>query len=285
MKALKFYVFFASLVLVLSSCIEKSDKYRSVIAQRDSLAVEKQELDSSYNQTITLLNDIEAGFVVISQNEKQMQINLKGLEGKKANQREVIAAQMKAIKESLEQNRAKIAELRNLESKKRKANTILTETINRLQIKMDEQVIHIQSLQAELIQKNIVIDELTTTVSYQQNVLEQQKNKISEQVTDMNTVWYYIASTKLLKEAKIVTDAGIFQSKKVMENDFDKNVFTQIDLRNTSLISTNSKNAKILSSHPQNSYTLETGADKNITIKITDPSKFWSVSKYLVVQI
>lgn len=285
MKAIKFYALFAVLVFLSTSCVEKSDKYLTAIAQRDSLAIEKQELDSSYNQTITLLNDIEAGFVVISQNEKQMQINLKGLEGKKTNQREIIAAQMKAIKESLEQNRAKIAELRNLESKKRKANTILTETINRLQIKMDEQVIQIQTLQAELMQKNIVIDELTTTVVYQQNVLEQQKTKITEQVSDMNTAWYCVASTKLLKEAKIVTDAGLFQSKKVMENEFDKKAFTQIDIRNTSLIYTNSKNAKILSSHPQNSYILETGAENKISIKITDAAKFWSISKYLVVQI
>jgi len=285
MKAIKFYVIFAALTLLTASCVEKSDKYKAAVAQRDSLAIEKQVLDSNYNQTITLLNDIEAGFAVINQNEKQMQLDLKGAEGKKANQRELIIAQMKTIKESMEQNKAKIAELRILESKKRKANSLLTETIKLLQSKMDEQAVQIQTLQAELLQKKIVIDELNTTVNYQQNVLEQQKTTIAEQVTDKNTVWYCVATSKQLKEAKIVTDAGLFQSKKVMENDFDKKAFNQVDLRNISLIATNSNNVKILSSHPQSSYQLVTGADKKITIKITDPSKFWSVSKYLVVQI
>jgi len=285
MKAIKFYAIFAALAFLTASCVENSGKYKTAVAQRDSLAIEKQALDSNYNQTIALLNDIEAGFAVISQSEKQVQLNIKGVEGNKTNQRELIVAQMKAIKETMEQNKAKIAELRNLESKKRKANSLLTETINRLQIKMDEQGVQIQSLQAELLQKNIVIDELTTTVNNQQNVLEQQKTTITEQVTNMNTVWYCVASSKQLKEAKIVTDAGLFQSKKVMENDFDKKAFIQVDLRNISLIATNSNNVKILSSHPQSSYQLVTGADKNITIKITDPSKFWSVSKYLVVQI
>jgi chromosome segregation ATPase len=285
MKAIKFFAIVAALAILTTSCVERSEKYKTAIAQRDSLAIEKQALDSNYNQTIALLNDIEAGFSVINQNEKQIQLNLKGVESKNANQREVIVAQMKAIKETMEQNRAKIAELRNLESKKREANSLLTETIKLLQIKMDEQGVQIQSLRAELLQKNIVIEELTTTMNYQQNVMEQQKTTITEQVTDMNTVWYCVATSKKLKEAKIVTDGGLFKSRKVMETDFDKNAFIQADLRSTSLIATNSTSVKILSSHPQSSYTLVTGADKYITIKITDPSSFWSVSKYLVVQI
>jgi len=70
-----------------------------------------------------------------------------------------------------------------------------------------------------------------------------------------------------------------------MATDFDNKAFTQVDLRNISSIATDSKNIKIITSHPQSSYILETGVDKKITIKITNPSKFWSVSKYLVVQI
>lgn len=292
MKATKFYVLLATLAFLTASCVENSGKYKAAVAQRDSLAIEKQVLDSNFNQTITLLNEIESGFKVISENEKQMQFNLKGVEGKTLNQRELIGAQMTAIKESMEQNRLKIAELRNLEAKKRKANGLLTEqnsqlseTIKLLQSKMDEQSIQIQGLQAELVKKNIAIDELTTIVNKQQNVLEQQMTTISEQVTDKNMVWYCVASTKQLKEAKIVTDAGLFQSGKVMKNDFDKTAFTQVDLRNTTSIVTNSTSVKILSAHPQSSYHLVTGANKKITIAITDPSSFWSVSKYLVVKI
>ncbi|MDP4276769.1 MAG: hypothetical protein Q8914_03955 [Bacteroidota bacterium] len=291
MKAIKFYAIFAALAFITVSCVEHSGKYKAVIAQRDSLAIEKQALDSSYNQTLALLNEIETGFTEINKGEKQMQLNLKGVEGKTSNQRERIVSQMKAIKGNLEQNKAKIAELRNLVSKGSKANRLLTETINRLQSKMDEQVVQIQSIQAELAKKNIAIGELTTTVTNQQTVLEQQKSTISEQETtiseqvmEKNMVWYCIATSKQLKAAKIITDAGLFSSKKVMINEFDKNAFTKVDLRSTSSIATNSKSVKILSSHPKTSYQLVIGADKNITINITDPSKFWSVSKYLVVQ-
>jgi len=290
MKAIKFYAIFAALALMSTSCVENSGKYKTAVAQRDSLAIEKQALDSNYNQTLALLNDIETGFAVISQNESQMKVNLKGVEGSKTNKREQIAAQMIAIKKGIELNKAKIAELRTLANKKGKANTRLTETIKRLQTQMDEKTVQIQTLQAELDQKNIKITELTTTVDVQskniteqQSVMEQQQSTIKVQDTDINTVWYCIASSKKLKEAKIVSSGGLFQAKK-LGNQFDNSAFTQVDLRNISSIPTNSKNIKIISTHPQNSFKLVTGADKKITIEILNPSKFWSVSKYLVVQ-
>ena len=292
MKTIKFYAIIATLVFATASCVENSVKYKAAVAQRDSLAIEKETLDSNYNQTIALLNDIEAGFAVISKNESQMKVNLKGVEGTTADRKKVIGAQMNAIKESMEQNKAKIAELRHLESKKRKANSILSETIKRLQSEMDAQAVQIQSLQAELVQKNIKIDELTTTVNVQskniadqQNVMEQQKSTIKGQDTDLNTVWYCVATSKILKESKIISASGLFSTQKVMNSEFDKKAFTQVDLRNISSIVTNSKSVKILSSHPQDSYNLVAGADKKITIEITNPSRFWSVSKYLVVQI
>jgi len=291
MKSIKFCAIFVALTLLTVSCVEKSQKYKTVVAQRDSIAIEKQALDSSYNQTLSLLNEIETGFADINKGEKQMMLDLKGTEGKAMNQRDRIVSQMKAIKENLEQNKAKIASLRNLVSKGEKANSLLTETINRLQSKMDEQVAQIKSIQAELAQKNSTIGELTTTVTNQKSAIEQQKtaisqqgNTIAEQVIEKNTVWYCIATSKQLKTAKIITDAGLFSSKKLMVSEFDKTLFTKVDLRNTSSIATNSKRVKLLSPHPQSSYQLVTGADKIITITITDPAKFWSISKYLVVQ-
>ena len=292
MKTIKFYSIILALVFITASCVENSSKYKAVVSQRDSLEHVKQVLDSNYNQTLAIVNDVEAGFSDINQNESQMKVDLKGVEGSKNNKRAVIAAQMNAIKESVEKNKAKIAELRQLASKNGKANSMLEETIKRLQSEMDQKDVQIKSLQAELDQKNIKINELNTTVNVQskniadqQNVMDQQKSTIKGQDTDLNTVWYCVYTSKKLKEAKIITGGGLFRAKKVLDTDFDKTVFTQVDLRSISSIPTNSRRATILSFHPKNSYNLVTGTDKNITIEITNPSKFWSVSKYLVVQI
>jgi predicted nucleic acid-binding Zn-ribbon protein len=292
MKTIKFYVLIVTLSFMTASCVENSSKYKAVVAQRDSLAIVKQATDSNYSKTLAILNDIDAGFSEINQNESQMKVNLKGTEGTTASRKARIGAQMQQIKESMEKNKAKIAELQKLANKKGKANGKLLETIKQLQTQMDEKTTQIQSLQAELDQKNIKITELNTTVDVQtkniadqQNVMDQQKTTIKGQDTDLNTVWYCIATSKKLKEEKIVSAGGLFKSAKVMDNEFDKSAFTQIDLRSLSSIPTNSKKVKILSLHPQNSYKLVIGADKKITIEISNPSRFWSVSKYLVVQI
>jgi len=292
MKAIKFYAIISVLAIVSVSCVENSDKYKAAVAQRDSIAFEKQALDSNYQQTIVLLNDIETGFSEISRNEGQLKYNLKGVEGSKTSKRDLIGAQMQAIKETMEQNKLKIEELQRLNSKNGKTNNLLSETIKRLQSEMMDRENQIQTLQAELEQKNIKITELSTTVDVQskniaeqKNVMEQQKSTLKGQDTDLNSVWYIIATSKELKEAKVVSGGGLFQSKKVLNADIDKQIFTQVDLRNVASIPTNSRKVKILSSHPENSYVLVPGTDKNITIEIKNPSKFWSVSKYLVVQI
>ncbi|HJV77085.1 MAG TPA: hypothetical protein VJ602_01795 [Paludibacter sp.] len=291
MKTIKFHVVIAVLALMTASCVENSSKYKTAIAERDSLVTQKQALDSNYNQSLTLLNEIEEGFSKINKNENGLKVNLKGAEGS-STQRARIAAQMTEIKTTMEQNKAKIAELQRLAAKRGKANGLLTETIKRLQSNLDAESAQIQSLQAELEQKNIKINELNSTVTEQgkniaeqQNEIEQHKSTIKSQDADLHTVWYCMGTFKQLKEEKIVTGGGLFQTKKLATNEFDLKNFTQGDLRNLPSILTNSKTAKMLSLHPKDSYKLVTGDDKKITIQITNPPKFWSLSKYLVVQI
>jgi hypothetical protein len=291
MKTIKFYVAIAAVALMTMSCVENSSKYKAAIAQRDSVITQNQALDSNYKQSLTLLNEIEAGISEINQNQNEVKINLKGVEDS-GTKRARIAAQMSEIKTTMEQNKAKIAELQRLAAKKGKANGLLTATIKRLQSNLDAQSAQIQSLQAELEQKNIKINELNTTVTEQtkniadqQNEIEQHKSTIKSQDTDLHTVWYCMGTFKQLKEEKIVTGGGLFQAKRLAANEFDLKNFTQGDSRNISSIPTNSKSVKILSLHPKDSYKLVTGDDRKVVIEITNLPKFWSLSKYLVVQI
>lgn len=285
MKTIKFFTIIAVFLFASTSCVENSQKYKTVLSERDSIAVEKQALDSNYNQTIALLNDIENEFATINANENQMKLDLRGVEGTTADRKKLIGVQMNDIKENMEKNKAKIAELRYLESKKKKANGLLSETITRLQSQLDEKEVQLQSLLAELERKNIKLEELNLIVDTQTNNIAEQQSTIKGQDADMNAVWYCVATSKQLKEANIVSGGGLFQAKTVMKSDFNHKSFLKVDLRNLLTITTKSSNIKILTSHPQDSYKLVTATDKNISIEITNPTKFWSISKYLVVQI
>ena len=45
------------------------------------------------------------------------------------------------------------------------------------------------------------------------------------------------------------------------------------------------KRAELLTTHPAKSYELVKDDKGQLTLKITNPKEFWSVSKYLVIQV
>jgi ATP-binding cassette subfamily C protein CydD len=62
-----------------------------------------------------------------------------------------------------------------------------------------------------------------------------QQSTIKAQDESLNKVWYYIGTSKDLKEAQIVTSNGLFKAKTVMDRDFNKSVFTAADSLQTFL--------------------------------------------------
>ena len=75
---------------------------------------------------------------------------------------------------------------------------------------------------------------------------------------------------------------GIGISNK-LSNNLDINMFTKIDYTQTTSIPVNSKRIKIVTTHPTGSFSLDkTGKTVN-SIVISDPERFWSASKYLVI--
>ena len=93
-----------------------------------------------------------------------------------------------------------------------------------------------------------------------------------------------IGSRKALKEAEVISRQGLF-CPPIVSSQAQKADFVNIDIRETKMIPVNSKKAKVLSAHPADSYTLETGEDGNLVLKINDEGAFWKQTKYLVVMI
>ena len=64
----------------------------------------------------------------------------------------------------------------------------------------------------------------------------------------------------------------------------DASAFTRIDLRSTTTFRIPDKKPEILSTVPEGSYTLTRNDDGSSMLTVTDPAKFWSLSKYLVIK-
>ena len=88
-----------------------------------------------------------------------------------------------------------------------------------------------------------------------------------------------------MKEQKILSGGGLFKAKEVMKGDFNKDYFTKADLRTLKEIPLEMKKAKILTNHPEGSYSLVKNDKGLLTLVISDPQNFWSLSKYLVVNV
>jgi DNA repair exonuclease SbcCD ATPase subunit len=291
MREIHLVTILAALIFTVSSCVEKSDKYKALASERDSIQLQADITEANYNETLDILNEVEDGFAQIRKAEGKMMVELKQTEGNQVTRKERMAVQMNQMKELLEQNKARIEQLQSLSGKRNNENSSLNQTILRMQTQMEEKTAFITSLQAEIEKKNTRITELTTSVGQlsvelnQMNELsEKQKQTIESKVNDLNTVWYIVANSADLKTANILSNNGIFRAKTVMDKEFAKEAFVKVDKRNTKVITTDSKRVKILTSHPKESYSLVTADDKTVSVEILDPASFWSVSNYLVIQ-
>jgi chromosome segregation ATPase len=291
MKSFKFLAVIAILALTTVSCVEKSGKYKTLLASRDSLQTRAQTLETSYNETLDILNEIEAGFAAIRESEGKIMVDMSASEGQSATKKQKLTSQLNQIKDILAQNKTRIAQLQSKLAKSGKENSALAENIKRMESELADKTAFIASLQDELGKKNITIDKLTndvknlnTNVSQLTDQSNRQQATIKDQDINLNTVWYIIATSKELKASAILSGNGLFRARTVLDKEFDKTLFTKADLRQVAELETGSKKAKVLSAHPLDSYSIVKGDDGLVKIVINDKVKFWSVSKYLVVQ-
>ena len=168
----------------------------------------------------------------------------------------------------------------------------MKKTIANFKEELEAKSQQIETLQAELASKNIRIAELDDAVAgLTQNVADLvAENKVKDamvatQDKALNTGWFVFGTSSELKEQKIITKK-LLQKTKVLENeDFNKDYFTQIDIRTDKEIKLYSKDAKLLTPHPEGTYELVKDDKDQLTLKITNPNKFWSVSRYLVIEV
>lgn len=256
-----------------STNVHLADSLNEVIAQRDS----------EINDMMGTFNEVQEGLRQISEAEGRVALAKSG-EGTSSKQKmkediQFIAAQMKKNKELI----AKLQ--KKLEGSSLNA-TQLKKTIEGLQAQLVEKEKQLQTLREELDKKDIHIMELdesvnnlNTNVSNLKNESQKKTETINAQDKQLNTAWYVFGTKKELKGQRIL------ENGKVMNGNFNKNYFTKIDIRNTTEIKLYSKSVKLMTAHPSSSYTLVRDANKQYTLRITNPQIFWSTSKYLVVLV
>ena len=272
-------------VLMLSGCSQKTDNTKELafMQQRDSLESIIQQKDNEINDIMGTMNDIEAGFRAINEAEQRVSV-ARQVEGASSTER--IRENMQYIQQAMQQNRELINKLRNQLRQGTVRSDQLRLTVENLTRQMEEKDAQVRQLQAELQAKDVQIGELTEKVedlSVNVNTLReettQKSQTISAQDKQLNTAWFVYGTKSELKEQHIIQDG------KVLQANFNREYFTKIDIRVDKEIRLYSRSAKLLTSHPASSYTLEQDAQKQYVLRIQNPQLFWSTSKYLVVLV
>lgn len=276
---------FVSLALLLYGCKEyKAPVANSpTVAKDDSLQQIISQRDTQINNMMATMNEIQEGFNEISEAENRVNLIQDDERADKASQ---IKEDIKFIADRMQQNRELIkklqGQLRDSDFKSQELKKVIANMLRQL----DEKDQQLQQLRAELDAKNIHIAELDETISNLNNNVTELKSEsdeksqiINNQETQLNTAWYVFGTRPELKDQRIL------MGDKVLQQNFNKNYFTKIDIRVTREIRLYSKSARLLTSHPAGSYELTRDNNKMYTLAITNPQLFWSTSKYLVVVV
>ena len=275
---------FAMCAIALASCNEGAKKAEAQArAERDSLNQVIAQKDDEINDMMTTLIDIEEGFREITEAQNRVTLAKSG-EGTNTKQR--IAENFQFIQSMMQQNKDLINKLKQQVRESSIKGDKLKKVIANLTEQMETKDKQITELVEQLELKNIHIGELKYAINTLkedaqslQDENEAQSKTINAQDKQLNTAWFAYGTKDELKKQRIL-DGG-----KVLQANFNKEYFTKIDIRVDKEIKLYSKSAKMLTSHPAGSYTLQQDANKQYVLRITDPQAFWSTSKYLVVQV
>lgn len=276
-------------VALLTSC-GNMGRNEALKAQNDSLNVVLAERDAELEGIMEAFNEVQEGFRLI--NEAENRVDLQGGTVEGASSAQKIREDIRFISERLQTNRERIAELEKLLDNSKYASSQLKKTIANLKSELEDKTRRIETLQTELASKNIRIAELDDAVAgLNQNVADLTAENAAKAATvasqdkALNAAWFVFGTTSELKDQKIVSKKFLGKTKVLEDDDFNKDYFTQIDIRTDKEIKLYSKDAKLLTAHPEGSYELVKDEKGQLSLMITDPNKFWSVSRYLVIEV
>ena len=273
---------------VMASCDSFSGGSKNQLkAENDSLLMELTQRNAELDEMMGTFNDISEGFRQINAAESRVDLQRGAVAEGSLNAKQQIASDIEFIRKQMEENKEQIAKLQSMLKNSKNNSVQLKRAVESLTQELVAKTQRIEELQAELASKNIRIQELDAAVSdlsvAKETLAAENEAKaktVAEQEKSLNAAWFVFGTKSELKAQKILQSGDVLKSA-----DFNKDYFTQIDIRTTKEIKLYSKRAELLTTHPTGSYELVKDDKGQLTLKITNPTEFWSVSRYLVIQV
>lgn len=272
---------------MLASCNGLGGGSKDLKAENDSLLMELTQRNAELDEMMGTFNEVQEGFRRINAAESRVDLTRGTISENSATAKQQIASDIEFITKQMEENKAQIAKLQAMLKNSKNNSAQLKKAVESLTQELVAKTQRIEELQAELASKNIRIQELDAAVTGltadKESLAAENEAKaktVAEQDKAINSAWFVFGTKSELKSQKILEKGDVLKSA-----DFNKDYFTQIDIRTTKEIKLYSKRAELLTTHPTGSYELVKDDKGQLTLKITNPAEFWSVSRYLVIQV
>lgn len=253
--------------------------------QIDSLQSIVDNKDSELNDIVTTMTEVQAGIRRIAEAEGRVTVADGNLEG--ASSKDIIRDNLEYINEAMLKNRELVAQLREKLNASRFKRDKLKGLVDGLQSQVEAQELRIQELEASLAEKDstilkqvVRIDSLSRNVASLEETNKEQSGTMARQEKALYSAWFVYGTKSELKEQGILKDGEVLK-----DGQFNKDYFTEVDIRQLKEIKTYSKSARLLTTHPEGSYSLAKDGNGQYELQIINPTRFWSVSKYLVMQV
>jgi len=280
---MKRILFLCLSAIVLASCVEKSAEYKKLQSENEILRAEKIKTAYDLEDMFSTLNDIYTDMQSLRETENYLTIEPSGeLSVDKQTQ---IKNNIRQIAETLQTNRKQLATLEDQLKNSNIQSAALQKTIERLRAEIDQKAQMIASLQEELAKKDIRIRELDEQIENLTVTAMEQDRTISEQDMELHLAYFCFGTKKELKEQDILSGGGLFSKTKALQGSFNRDYFLSVDTRSNTEIQLFARKAKVHTNHPGNSYLFAKDQNDNLVLVVTEPALFWSLSKYLVIEV
>jgi DNA repair exonuclease SbcCD ATPase subunit len=255
-------------------------------AKNDSLALAAIRANTEFEQIMGLLNEVEANFQSIKSAENFLTLQSSSPGETTPSIQERIQNNIQLITETLDKNRRQIADLEDKMEKSTLNSTQLNKMLANLRKELDDKTKRIATLQEELEKRDRQIAVLTDNVTVlskdvktltDQSIASQQV--IERQQIELNTAYFFYGTARELKRKNIVLRGQV--SPNILPGSFA----VIDDLNTQTVIPLDAKQGKLISKHPAGSYEFKKGVNGKVELYILEPRVFWSLTKYLVIEV
>ncbi len=287
----------AVLAMLASCSVEDSKEYKELQSKTDSLEAASAQTSKELEEYSTTLSEIEANLDSVTQGQNLVtELNKEGY----ATQKERIDAMLRNIDSYMAANKEKVESLEARSKANSGKNKSLTAMVQKLKTQLAEKEGSITMLKSTIVGLTQQVDSLNQTVTEQKSAITQRESEIAAKDndlmekqrtldakdTELNTVYYIFGTRKeLITSGVIVKEGNILKKIPKPSDKLDKSKFKTGNLKTLSEINMGiTKSKDVITQHPPDSYYFASEG-KQLTLKITDAAKFWSLSKYLIVTV